>query len=284
MVEKPMSDRYAVMGDPIGHSKSPLIHRLFAEQTHQAMEYEAILVPGESFVPALARFWLEGGRGCNCTVPLKERAFAHLMQSPHQLSARARHARAVNTLVLREDGSLMGDNTDGVGLIRDLQINHQVSLQGSRVLILGAGGAARGIVQPILESSPSAVVVANRTPERALELVADFESQGRLSAETFDRLGGPFDLILNATAASLTGEIPPLPNDLLAASAICYDLAYGSEPTPFVKWANHQGAAKSLDGLGMLVEQAAEAFWLWRGIRPDTRPVIDRLNRDRVSQ
>lgn len=267
-------DRYAVFGHPIGHSQSPDIHARFAAQTRQSMEYRAMDVPLEQFERSLRAFIGEGGRGLNCTVPLKELAF----RAADTLSDRARRSGAVNTLKILENGLLFGDNTDGVGLYRDLTANLGLSLKGKRILILGAGGATRGIVEPLLAASPQILMIANRTIERAERLADEFKSQGKISAGGYDQLeGSTFDLILNATSASLSGALPPLPKGLLAAGGDCYDLAYGKEPTPFVCWGREQGASLSADGIGMLVEQAAEAFQIWRGIFPETRPVIAAL-------
>lgn len=267
-------DRYAVFGHPIGHSRSPDIHARFAAQTRQAMEYRAIDVPAEQFENTLKAFIDEGGRGLNCTVPLKEIAF----RATHILSDRARRSGAVNTLKILENGQLWGDNTDGVGLYRDLTRNLELKLKGKRILILGAGGATRGIVEPLLLEHPDSLCIANRTVERAEKIADDFSALGDLRAVGFDELAGSsFDLILNGTSASLSGALPPLPGGLLAEGGSCYDLAYGKEPTPFVLWGREQHAIISADGIGMLVEQAAEAFLIWRGIFPETVPVIEDL-------
>ncbi|MGZ5049988.1 MAG: shikimate dehydrogenase [Methylobacter sp.] len=272
------TDRYAVFGHPIKHSKSPRIHRLFAEQTEQTLEYDAQDVPAEEFSDAAEDFFSTGGKGLNCTVPLKELAWSY---ADHK-TERAQLAKAVNTLALQSDGSILGDNTDGIGLVTDLAVNHSVNLRGSHILILGAGGASRGIIAPILERCPESVVVANRTKDKAVKLAAEFQDLGSISGCGFDNLENqPFDLILNATSASLSNQLPPLPNDILADDGVCYDLAYGNEPTAFVRWGLERQAAKSLDGLGMLVEQAAEAFFIWRGIRPRTQSVIELLNSER---
>ncbi|MEY4685840.1 MAG: shikimate dehydrogenase [Pseudomonadota bacterium] len=269
-----MLDRYAVFGHPIGHSRSPDIHARFAAQTRQSMEYRAIDVPAERFETALKLFIEQGGRGLNCTVPLKELAF----QAADQLSERARRSGAVNTLKILENGHLWGDNTDGVGLYRDLTTNLGLALQGKRILILGAGGATRGIIEPLLAADPQCLWIANRTLERAERLAENFKTLGQIFAVGFAQLqGSAFDLILNATSASLNGALPPLPEGLLAPGGSCYDLAYGKEPTPFVRWGQDQGASLSADGIGMLVEQAAEAFQIWRGIFPETLPVIEAL-------
>jgi shikimate dehydrogenase len=267
-------DRYAVFGHPIGHSRSPDIHARFAAQTRQAMEYRAIDVPAEQFENTLKAFIDEGGRGLNCTVPLKEIAF----RATHILTDRARRSGAVNTLKILENGQLWGDNTDGVGLYRDLTRNLELKLKGKRILILGAGGATRGIVEPLLLEHPDSLCIANRTVERAEKIADDFSALGDLRALGFDELAGSsFDLILNGTSASLSGALPPLPWGLLAEGGSCYDLAYGKEPTPFVLWGREQHAIISADGIGMLVEQAAEAFLIWRGIFPETVPVIEDL-------
>lgn len=277
-----MSDLYAVFGDPIGHSKSPRIHALFAHQTQQDLVYEARRVPAEQFSQAVQTFLTDGAQGLNCTVPLKELAWALANSAPHRLTERARLAKAVNTLALQPDGSLLGDNTDGIGLVNDLQ-QHGVQLADKRILILGAGGASRGIILPLLDCGPASLHIANRTPAKAEALVADFQTHGRLQALSFAQLQGlQFDIVLNATSASLSDELPPLPDDLLAPGACCYDLAYANQATAFVRWAQQHGAALSLDGLGMLVEQAAEAFHLWRGVRPQTAPVIALLDSERT--
>lgn len=273
-------DRYAVFGHPIGHSLSPHIHRLFAEQTGQIrMQYEACDVTAESFEARVRNFVAEGGKGLNCTVPLKEFAFGIAADK----SDRASQCKAVNTLMVREDGSLYGDNTDGIGLIRDLRKNLHLVLAGLDILILGAGGASRGILGPVLECSPASLFVANRTVAKARDLAVEFGPYPNLFAGGNDELEGrKFDLILNATAASLKADLPQLPDDLLKPNAVCYDLAYGHGPTVFVRWGQVQGASISMDGIGMLVEQAAEAFHLWRGIFPDTAPVIKTLRDGRT--
>ena len=272
-------DRYAVFGHPIKHSKSPRIHKIFAEQTGQILEYSAQDVPAEYFKAAVKVFFTNGGRGLNCTVPLKEQAWTYADVK----TERARTAKAVNTLALQADGSLLGDNTDGIGLVTDLTVNHGIMLAGSRILILGAGGASRGIIGPILEQSPEILVIANRTVAKAVQLAAEFQPKASISGCGFDDLKSKqFDVIINATSASLSGRLPPLPEALLANNGICYDLAYSNEPTVFVRWGLEMHAQKSLDGLGMLVEQAAAAFFIWRGIRPKTLPVIELLNAERL--
>lgn len=264
-------DQYAVMGNPIAHSKSPHIHALFAAQTGQNLEYRAIRVELGGFAAAARAFQAAGGKGLNVTVPFKQDAwvFADL------LSARAERAGAVNTLIFDSTG-VRGDNTDGPGLVRDLTVNHGYPLADRRILLLGAGGAARGVLQPLLLEQPALLVIANRTPGKALELSLRFSDLGRVSGCGFAELAGrQFDLIINATAAGLSDAAPPLPEEVLAADGWCYDLMYGNEPTAFVRWGQEQGAAQSLDGWGMLVEQAAQSFYLWRGTWPETRPVIE---------
>ena len=271
-------DHYAVFGHPINHSKSPRIHQLFAEQTQQSLSYTAQDVPAESFNSAIDAFFKQGGNGLNCTVPLKELAW----QRVDSLSKRAQFSKAVNTIALQDDGTLLGDNTDGLGLVADLTINHAIPLLNSRILILGAGGASRGIIEPLMEQSPSLIVIANRTVEKAITLSTEFSQLGEISGSGYDAIKNrQFDLILNATSASLTGELPPLADTILAKNGCCYDLAYGNQPTPFVNWGRSHGAEKSLDGLGMLVEQAAEAFYIWRGIRPETSDILELLNSER---
>ena len=269
-------DRYAVFGQPIKHSKSPRIHQLFAEQTGQALVYKAEEVSANEFTATAKAFFAQGGKGLNCTVPLKELAWAWAARK----TKRAELAKAVNTLAVQMDGSVMGDNTDGCGLVRDLLVNHGIALAGKRILLLGAGGASRGILLPLLEQLPACIVIANRTTDKAIALAAEFAHKGEVSGCGFTDLSShtPFEVILNATSASLSGELPPLPTGLLAEQGVCYDLAYGNEPTAFVRWGLEHGALKSLDGLGMLVEQAAEAFFIWHGVRPDTLPVIALLN------
>jgi shikimate dehydrogenase len=267
-------DRYAVMGNPIAHSKSPQIHQLFAQQTGQAISYQAMLVEKDRFAEAVAEFLAAGGKGLNVTVPFKQEAW----QIADQLSSRAQRAEAVNTLMLGETGSLFGDNTDGVGLVRDLTVNLGVELSGRRILMLGAGGAARGVLAPLLEQEPAHLVIANRTPERAEELADVFSDLGQLTGCGFDGLSGEaFDVVINATAAGLRGEVPQLPEGLIGPGTCCYDMMYGSTPTAFMRYAQMRGARCTFDGLGMLVEQAAESFLLWRGVAPQTGPVIDLL-------
>ncbi|WP_252272313.1 shikimate dehydrogenase [Pseudomonas subflava] len=268
-------DRYGVFGNPIGHSKSPLIHRLFAEQTGQDLTYEALPAPLEDF-PGYARAFFETGRGGNVTVPFKEEAY----RLADELSERARRAGAVNTLKKLDEGRLLGDNTDGAGLVRDLTVNAGLDLADKRILLLGAGGAVRGVLEPLLAERPQSLTIANRTVEKAEQLAREFADLGPVAAAGFDWLSEPVDLIVNGTSASLVGELPPLdPSLIRPGHTVCYDMMYGKEPTAFNRWAAGHGAARCLDGLGMLVEQAAEAFFVWRGVRPDGAPVLAELRR-----
>jgi shikimate dehydrogenase len=265
------------MGNPIEHSQSPRIHALFAAQTGQNLEYRAIRVEPGGFAAAARAFREAGGKGLNVTVPFKQDAWVFA----DVLSARAERAGAVNTLSFGPDG-VHGDNTDGSGLVRDLKMNHGGRLVGQRILLLGAGGAARGILQPLLLEKPAQLVIANRTASKARDLTLRFSDLGLISGCGFAELAGrQFDLIINATAAGLSNATPPLPEGVLAAGGWCYDLMYGREPTAFVRWGREQGAAQALDGLGMLVEQAAESFQRWRGVWPETRPVLEALQSGR---
>ncbi len=259
-----MTDQYAVFGNPIGHSKSPRIHAEFARQTGQDLRYTAIEAPLDGFQATVRAFRDGGGRGANVTVPFKEQAHA----LADRRSERAEAAGAVNTLTF-VDGDILGDNTDGAGLVNDLRVNLGLDPAGLRILLLGAGGAARGVGLPLMQRRPARLFIANRTASKALDLARLFGCDGG----GFDALEGQrFDLVVNATAASLAGELPPLPDDLFAPGALAYDRMYGLE-TPFMAFARARGAQVA-DGLGMLVEQAAEAFHVWRGVRPDTAPVI----------
>lgn len=337
-----MTDQYAVIGNPIAHSKSPAIHAAFAAQTGEPIEYGRILGDPDDFAGNVRHFVAEGGRGLNVTVPFKTAAFELL----DDLSEQARAAGAVNTLIVRDGGLLRGDNTDGIGLLRDLTENHGFALTGKRVLLLGAGGAARGVLRPLLEAGPAELLIANRTASKAEALAAQFSDLGASAAATTpgsrpgktprstpgntprsdDRLpsaqstaalstetgqrpdqraqhpnqspsahparsvavagrgldgiaGQRFDLIINATSTGLNDQVPAIPDDCLAEGGWVYDLLYADEPTPFCRWGQARGAGHVLDGLGMLVEQAAESFWLWREVRPQTVPVIAQLRR-----
>lgn len=271
-----MTDNYAVFGNPVEHSKSPAIHTAFAAATGEDIVYQKQLVDEDAFAKAADDFFAAGGKGLNITVPFKQKAYSYAAK----LTARARHAGAVNTLSLQSDGIILGDTTDGVGMIRDIQDNLGWDIQGKKVLVLGAGGAVRGVLEPLLELLPQHVVIANRTIDKALQLSKGFAEMGYLLGCGFDMLPGQqFDLVINGTSASLAVELPPLPDDLLVAGAVCYDMMYGAEPTVFMNWAQHHGAYAVADGLGMLVEQAAESFAIWRGIRPETQEVITALRR-----
>lgn len=266
-------DRYAVIGNPIAHSKSPEIHARFASQTSQNLTYERLLAPMDGFAAMVRRFIEEGGCGMNVTVPFKLEAHA----LADTLTERALAAGAVNTLQFRA-GAILGDNTDGVGLVADIERNAGVTLHGKRVLLLGAGGAARGVILPILQAGAAALVLANRTHAKAVELAQQFCSYGPVQAQPAETLAQPFDVVINATAASLAAELPPIPPTVFAAHTLAYDMMYGSEPTVFMCFAAAHGAA-ARDGLGMLVEQAAESFFLWRGVRPDTAGVFHALRK-----
>jgi shikimate dehydrogenase len=275
-----MTDKYAVFGNPIEHSKSPDIHRQFAEQTGQDLSYSKQLVAEDGFEAAANEFFANGGKGLNITVPFKQDAYAYVART----TPRARRAGAVNTLSLEADGTILGDTTDGVGLVGDIVHNLGWEIRHKKVLILGAGGAVRGVLEPLLEQQPQHVVIANRTVDKALQLAKGFAEFGYLLGCGFDMLGEQqFDLVINGTSASLQGDLPPLPDSLIDpdAGTACYDMLYGAEPTPFMQWAAERGALVS-DGLGMLVGQAAESFGLWRGVRPETAPVIANL-RDQLS-
>lgn len=270
-----MSDRYAVFGNPINHSKSPQIHAAFAEQTGEAVEYGAQCIAEDQFETSVETFFREGGKGLNITVPFKQRAWAMAQWR----SPAAERAGAVNTLYLNEQGQLCGDNTDGTGLVCDLE-NHRTRLQGARVLILGAGGAVRGVLEPFLAAGATQIVIANRTASKAHELAQAFGDLGVVSGCGFKEIDpAPFDLVLNGTSASLQGDLPPIPADVVARRTTCYDMMYGAKPTPFCAWATAAGSGKVMDGLGMLVEQAAESFRIWRGVKPQTGAVIETIRR-----
>ena len=268
-------DRYGVMGYPVSHSRSPVIHRLFALQTGHRMQYELLQVSSEHLEDAIRQFERTGGKGLNITVPHKQ-AVVPLCSS---LSDRARTAGAANTLSFK-NGEVFGDNTDGIGLLRDLAVNLGIELQDRSILVLGAGGATRGIVGPLLEMQPRHLLIANRTIERAEDIVERFAEDGPVYACSFDdtQLEEPFDLVINATSAGFKGERPPYPAHAVVPETVCYDLSYGLKPTPFSVWAREQGAANSIMGWGMLVEQAAESFNIWRGVRPDTAPVLKQIS------
>jgi len=272
-----MTDQYAVFGNPIAHSKSPDIHRLFAAQTQQDIEYSKQLVAEDQF-EATSREFFQHGKGLNITVPFKLDAY----RFADQLSKRARQAGAVNTLIKQEDGSIIGENTDGIGMLRDISENHQWPIQGKTVIVLGAGGAVRGVLGPLLNEKPARVFIANRTVEKAQQLAQAFSREGNIEGLGFEQLPHhAADLIINGTSASLQGEMPPVPDAIVGPQTACYDMMYGAEPTVFLNWAKGLGANKLADGLGMLVEQAAESFRCWRGVLPGTQAVIQTL-RDKL--
>jgi shikimate dehydrogenase len=274
-----MPDSYGLFGYPVQHSWSPFIHGMFAKQTGQDMEYRLFESPPERFRSEVLEFFRAGGSGVNVTVPHK-RAAADLV---NELSPRAQVASAINTIV-RQDEGLFGDNTDGAGLLADLTRNLRLKFSSPRILLLGAGGAARGVLGPLLELNPRLLVVANRTAERAIEIAEEFAYLGPVSGCAFAKLENKrFDLIVNATSASLRGDVPAIPPGVVDSLTTCYDMAYGSGDTAFVAWATGRGAGRAEQGWGMLVEQAAEAFFLWRGVRPDTAPVLAAL-RTRASK
>ena len=265
-----MTDKYAVIGNPIAHSKSPQIHMMFAEQTGQGISYETILAPLDGFAATVERLRSDGYKGCSVTVPFKFEAF----ELATELSVRARSAQAVNRLTFKDD-SINGDNTDGAGLVRDIEQNLGISLKGKRVLLVGAGGAAFGVAQPLFKAG-SRLSVTNRTIEKAQRMVESFDEEHVISIFEYSSLKNEsFDVVINATSTGLSNEMPPLPSTIFAPGALAYDMMYGRK-TPFMKFAREQGAQVA-DGLGMLVEQAAEAFNIWRGVRPDTAPVISKF-------
>jgi shikimate dehydrogenase len=268
-------DRYGVMGYPVSHSRSPVIHRLFAMQTKQDIQYELLQVSPEKLETAVRQFQRTGGKGLNITVPHK----SEVTKLVDQMSGAAATAGAVNTITF-EDGETRGDNTDGIGLLRDLNVNLGIKLGGANILILGAGGSTRGIIGPLLDMQPGSLRIANRTLGRAQALVDHFGKLGPVTACRFNvvPVSEPYDLIINATSAGLHGDTPPYPEAAISENTFCYDLSYGLNPTPFSIWAREHGAAKSVMGWGMLVEQAAESFYIWRGVRPDTAPVLKQMS------
>ena len=269
-------DRYGLVGHPVEHSRSPFIHTLFARQTGQRLTYELLDATPAAFETAVRGFGAAGGRGLNVTVPYKEAAFALVDEASHA----ARVAGAINTITL-EGNRLRGDNTDGVGFIRDITVNQGQELEGRSIILFGAGGAARGIVGPLLAERPAKLVIANRNRPRAIELATHFGNPPELVIAAFDELAGfgAFDLLVNASAAGLKGESAPFPGSLVNAQSFCYDMVYSRNDTPFVAWAREHGAARAVQGWGMLVEQAAESFYIWRGVMPVTAPILKQLLR-----
>ncbi|ENO1232906.1 shikimate dehydrogenase [Vibrio alginolyticus] len=272
-------DRYAVFGNPIGHSKSPFIHTLFARQTNQSLVYTAESAPVDGFIDAAKVFFAEGGKGCNITMPFKEDAY----QFASRLTERAQLAGAVNTLKKLDDGEIIGDNTDGAGLVQDL-LQHQVVLEGARILIIGAGGAARGVIKPLLDQKPTSLTITNRTFSKAQELAELFVSHGPILAKEIASIDEEYDVIINSTSASLSGELPTISSSIFAANSTSYDMIYGKGVTSFNLWAKENGAAYAYDGLGMLVGQAAESFMLWRGLRPGAKQILRELRKNLEGQ
>lgn len=267
-------DRYAVFGNPVEHSKSPQIHAMFAKQTGQTLVYTAELAELDQFEPAVKAFIAHNGKGLNITVPFKQDAWS--IAAKH--SDRAARAGAVNTLALQPDGSLFGDTTDGVGLVRDLMQNHHVQLQDKNILIIGAGGAVRGVLEAILDQQPASLIISNRTKEKATQLAEDFFNLGNISGCGLDEIRDTrFDIVINGTSASLKGDLPPLPETIFAEASCSYDMMYAAQATPFMQWSSDNGAKIILDGLGMLVEQAAESFYIWRDVKPETKNVITHI-------
>lgn len=266
-----MVDKYLVIGNPIAHSKSPFIHQNFAKESHQLLSYDKALVEIDEFESFIHAFQKEGGKGCNITVPFKERAYV-LSQ---KLSPRAKAAGAVNTLIFNDDGSIIGDNTDGQGLVEDLLTNN-VALSQQRILIIGAGGAARGSILPLLAQHPTSITIANRTIEKAQQLVSQFNDE-RVACQSLSELSATYDVIINSTSASLSNQLPDISNNVIANASCCYDMAYGNEPTCFINWAKELGVQTTIDGLGMLVGQAAESFRLWRGVKPETTSILNQM-------
>jgi shikimate dehydrogenase len=269
-----MSDLYGVVGHPVAHSWSPFIHGLFARETGQAMSYRLYDFTPEEFETRVREFFTLGGRGLNITLPHKIAA----VDIASELTTRAAHSGAVNTLAMQKDGTLLGDNTDGAGLVRDLCDNLGLVIIRRRILIVGAGGAARGVIAPLLSLEPGEIVIANRTAERAQKLAGAFAKLGPVQGVGIRYIGGgPFDLVINATSASLSGDLPPMSNTIISPETVCYDMAYGKNATPFVQWSLKRGCARAVQGWGMLVEQAAESFRVWRGMKPSTAAVLTAL-------
>ena len=267
-------DHYAVFGNPIKHSKSPQIHKLFAEQTKQSLLYTAELAEIGQFDQAVKEFIKHNGKGLNVTVPFKEDAW----KLADQHSDRAKRAGAVNTLKLEQDGSLYGDTTDGVGLVRDLMQNHHIKIKDKTILIIGAGGAVRGIIEALLEQLPRSVLIANRTKQKAVQLAKDFSDLGNINGCGLDETSGnSFDIVINGTSSSLQGDLPSLPDSIFNKHTCSYDMMYAAQATVFMQWSIDNGVEQVFDGLGMLVEQAAESFYIWRGVKAETSSVIQYL-------
>ncbi|WP_414931660.1 shikimate dehydrogenase [Vibrio europaeus] len=272
-------DNYVVFGNPIAQSKSPFIHTLFARQTNQPLTYTTLSPATDAFVQAASEFFAEGGKGCNVTVPFKEDAFRFATR----VTERAQLAGAVNTLKKLDDGEILGDNTDGEGLVQDL-LQYQVTLKEARILLIGAGGAARGVIKPLLDQQPAEIVVTNRTHAKAQQLAEMFQPYGKISAQPMDAVSESFDLIINSTSSSLSGELPAISSAIFSPQSTVYDMMYGAGKTTFNQWATDNGVIKVYDGLGMLVGQAAESFMLWRGLRPGTKQILRELRKNLEGQ
>ncbi|MBD1573902.1 shikimate dehydrogenase [Vibrio sp. S17_S38] len=268
-------DQYAVFGNPISHSKSPFIHTLFARQTNQSMEYGIVEAPVGGFQSAVSEFFAQGGKGCNVTAPFKLDAF----KFADRLTQRAQLAQAVNTLKKLDDGQIIGDNTDGEGLVQDL-LQYKAQLKDAKILLIGAGGAARGVIQPLLDQAPSEVIITNRTFEKGQQLAEAFCDYGQIRAMPMNEINAPFDIIINSTSAGLTGGLPDISTGIFNSKSVSYDMSYGAGNTHFNNWAKDNGVINAYDGLGMLVGQAAESFMLWRGLRPDVQQVLRELRKN----
>ncbi len=272
-------DNYAVIGNPVSHSASPFIHQQFAIQTQQSLQYERIEAPLDGFEKIIKEFQAAGGKGASVTIPFKEQAF----QLADQRSELAQQAEAANTLAFKEDGSIFADNTDGTGLVQDLTHNYDYCARQKKILLLGAGGATRGILGPLLDLAPKQLIIANRTKEKAILLAERVQLKGDVIGISLDEIeASPYDLIINTTSAGMTGNPLTLAKEIIGPNTYCYDIMYGKQTPPFLAWAQQHNPQHCMDGLGMLVEQAAAAFYLWCGVYPDTHPVIDML-REKVN-
>jgi shikimate dehydrogenase len=266
-------ERYGVIGNPIAHSRSPEIHQAFADQFDRSIDFTRILATVEDFDEIVAEFVKSGGKGLSVTMPFKQQAF----ELSHTVSDRALDAKAVNTLIIDSDGKVSGDNTDGPGLVTDMQVNLDWQIKDKTILLLGAGGAARGILQSLCQELPECLVIANRTESKAHWLASQYEGAVNVAGSSINQLAKSFELIINATGASLQGSDLEIPEIVVTTHSQCYDLTYAAHETPFIRWARLNGAAHTADGLGMLVEQAAVAFQLWLNQRPNTKPVIEKI-------
>jgi shikimate dehydrogenase len=269
-----VNNKYAVIGNPVKHSKSPLIHNVFAQQEKVSIDYQCILAEENEFIQTVNEFASQGGLGLNVTVPFKIIAY----QQCQQLNEYAQAAGAVNTISFDAEVGWIGANTDGIGLLTDLKNNQHLQLTNKNILVLGAGGATRGILLPLLQENPTRILIANRTVSKADALADAFSATGNIDSCSFEEIDNqPFDLVINATSASLNNDVPPIPNHAVGNETVCYDLAYSDKPTSFINWSNKLNAKKSIDGIGMLIEQAAESYYIWRGFRADTQPVFNLL-------